>query len=537
MKTRNRLFALLSVLALVLAGLASYHLTPAQAGPDDRAEAQAQTRAKPKGTLKVTPAKKYVAGQALTLTGKLPAKGKRKIHVQFHMGRPGDNWGTVPGARGRTKKNGSFRLVAPAPSMFGITYRVAGAGGWRTVGREMDAPPQELSIWATESAQRPGEANAIHPVAGERFTVVVDTTPIRVGITGLQNLPIFKGRTLTLQRQVSGERWQTIGTTQVDGEGFGYFPVEEQAAGNVRYQVRQERIYTGRNRIGWRQSFPLTLQVQPAGSNPVAYRFPEKLPPQTGGNGPGRPPKQTARGRFGWYRPVFDYGWEWGEDYNSPPKDGSSKRGYWVPFTDGTGRAATHNGGLALFSSINGRAGTDDSGTTRATLRNNAMRYGRWETRVRWTNLEKRAQDYTIKVELLPNGVTGDACDTDAIVLGSWKAHSNTVTYGLARDGRYWKRSKTIKGWSSMGPLLAAEVRKSRITWFLNSQPVATMKTTKGLKNQPLAIRYSMEGGTGEHNTTKFYSDWVRAYPGDTGRSPVSKTRLKSAAGGFCDAG
>src|SRR6478609_305458 len=75
-------------------------------------------------SLAIDPTDFYVGGQAITFSGNIGVSGKRTITLQQNMMRPGDEWGDIDGFSRTTKKGGGFSFTYPAPSMFGICYRV-----------------------------------------------------------------------------------------------------------------------------------------------------------------------------------------------------------------------------------------------------------------------------------------------------------------------------------------------------------------------------------------------------------------------------
>ena len=77
----------------------------------------------------------YVGGQRLRWTGNVGHRGERRLVLQFNMGTAtGGSWSTVDGFAARTRADGSFSFVHPAPSMFNIRYRVK-AGQYVTPAR------------------------------------------------------------------------------------------------------------------------------------------------------------------------------------------------------------------------------------------------------------------------------------------------------------------------------------------------------------------------------------------------------------------
>ena len=111
------------------------------------------------------------------------------------MNRPGDQWFPVRGFSGTTAADGSFSFSFPAPAMGGIRFRVVGKGGRRDPAGE----PRGQGPGPDHVGRRPA------PSPGLPFTIAVDTTPSLVRRPETIGLPVFAGRTLTLQRRVDGD--------------------------------------------------------------------------------------------------------------------------------------------------------------------------------------------------------------------------------------------------------------------------------------------------------------------------------------------
>ena len=145
MRTLRRLAPPCALAQSRLAGAGSRAATDGDGWPGRRA-----LRA---GTLTTSPAV-YVGGQAITFTGSLGVAGVRTIGLQLHMNRPGDQWFAVRGFKAKTDANGGFRFAFPAPSMFGIRYRVV-SGKLATVPVAFNAKAQDLTMWV--AGEEPGE--------------------------------------------------------------------------------------------------------------------------------------------------------------------------------------------------------------------------------------------------------------------------------------------------------------------------------------------------------------------------------------------
>lgn len=289
--------------ALVAGLLLPATLTPAVAAAGDSSDAvraavrpvaQPASRA---ASLTVTPPI-YVAGQAVRFRGNVGKAGRRTVHLQSHMNRPGDTWLDVPDSTFRTSADGSFDFIFTAPSMFGISYRVAG-GGVATQGRLFNARPQEITL----TLQGANAADPFHAVAPLLpFTVVADTTPdVR---SALGTPPPIPGRTVLLQERTGGDRWRTIDRGTTDNAGHATFRVTPPLLGHRVLRARQERWTRDGSKIGWYASFPAYFSVLGLGKEQAAAPEPD-TPPVTGSAPAGR---RDPRARHGPQRGAADGG-------------------------------------------------------------------------------------------------------------------------------------------------------------------------------------------------------------------------------------
>jgi hypothetical protein len=482
-------------------------------------EAARQDKVLRGASLKVSP-KLYVGGQRLTYKGNLGRKGRRHIHLQWHMGRPGDSWRDVEGSGGRSYGDGRFKLRYISPSMFGIKVRVVGKGGLKTPARTLDPQSQELQLWVSNPVR-----------AGYPFTVHVDTTPTIPRRSDLPT-PAFAGRTLTLQKRFTGDSWTTVGTTRTDSRGMGSFTgVEWDGTGRPVYRVRQENFHVNGHRIGWFPSYPTYFAT--SGGRGSVGRSATAAPTGSSGDAAtarGKRPPKTAANSYGWGRSLWDFAWEWGESLSSRPYRGTDKRGRWADSSTGTGRVAKKNGELGLESQP-GYDGPGDWGTTRATLRGQPMRYGRWETKLRINSSESSRDDFGVVVELVPDGAPDTSCQT--VTVARVEPHSATLHIGAtAKEGsRRWTGTRSIGSLIGASATFAAEVTKSRISWFVNGRVIATLQNKDAVPGVPLTLRLSLEGGgpNQEMNRTAALFDWQRGYSLTKGRSLVSGQGLASA--------
>jgi hypothetical protein len=539
-----------TALALAVGALA-LTLAPASATPDEGSGATTPAAVTGRlaargGSLSFSP-QAYVGGQALTFSGRLPRTGSRRITLQQHMNRPGDEWFAVRGFSGTTAADGSFSFSFPAPAMGGIRFRVVSRGNRGVVATpavSLRAKAQDLTVWVAgadpTAARAPG-----HAVAGLPFTLSVDTTPSLVRRPETLGLPVFAGRTLTLQRRVDGATWQTLGTSVVLPDGMGYFPGVTEAAGTVVYRVRQEDVVAAGNRIGWIQSFPTYVTVLEAGQARVASAAGPRTTSPTSAPVPGPvagrrtagAASATASSRYGWYPTLWDYSWESGQSLTSPPDQGSVRTGWWQDYADGAGRVSRQNGGLYLDSQRNNAGGPGDFGTTRATLLGAAQAYGRWEVRLRLKSAEATAKDFRVLVELVPERPEDYACGRRNITLAEVAAHSGTLTFGARADTRQWTGTRSIPSLVHTSPAVAAEVAPDHITWFWDGRPIGTVKDADAVSDVPLTLRFSMVGDqVTEHNQTGVVSDWQRGFALGRGTQVRSGDSLRAGDLTTCEA-
>ncbi|GAA5145980.1 hypothetical protein GCM10023340_16210 [Nocardioides marinquilinus] len=527
---------LVKTAAAVAAGVLGLTLAPAQPATSLSAPAQVApeaTSARPAPApagLSVSP-KNFFGGQALTFRGRLPKAGQRPIRLEQHLNRPGDEWFPVEGFRGSTKPDGSFDFQFRAPSMFGISYRVR-SGALKTRKVTMTAKSQDLVMWVAGDRRDDPTSTAV-PVAGRPFQVVVDTTPDLRGRPDTHDLPVLEGRELTLQRRTAENEWRTIATGRADARGMGYFDGLTAPEGTTVYRVRQEDWFEGVTRIGWFPSFPTYVRV--AGSSAEARRLEraaarsrtERAAVRTERTARTAAPAarggtratQTASQRYGWTPAMWDFGWEAGQSLTSPPSGGRDPRGYWLDWSDGTGRAAKHNGGITLDSKQVAGPGTGDRGTVRATMQGNARAYGRWETRLRLKYDRDSGRDYKILVELVPEQASQYDCGAHNITLAETWSRSSTMRFGVRDGGRTWTGERRIGDIRHTVPALAVQVTPAHITWFLNGAPVGTVRDKSAVPGMPMTLRFSIVGrGSKEMKDLMVISDWQRGFTLERGK-------------------
>jgi hypothetical protein len=477
-----------------------------------------------RASLKVSPSSNYVAGQKITYTGSIGVRGKHRVKLQYHMNRPGDRWTDVDGFRGATTSSaGKFSFTFPAPSMWGISYRVV-SGRHVTPKYTFHAKSQEVLLEA-------GNDNRV--LAGQPFTVVVDTTPSQAGRADLPP-PVIPGRTVTLQRRVDGDRWQTIDQAPTDNAGFARFDLTEPTAGTVVYRAREENYTKDGNKIGWFPSFPTYVEVA---SSVLRGRAGEPDPtpaaPQAQVPLERRAGSPNASQNYGWGPALFDFAWEFGESLTSGPYRGTRRKGGWLDTSSGTGRANHINGGVGLDSQYGARGGPGDVGTTRLTLNGNAQTYGRWEIRMRSLSKEANAPggDFEVKMELVPDRASDYKCGAQNITIAEYRIHDRAVRVGAnaLADNRSWTYTKKSVSLENASHNFGVEVAKDHITWFLDGRPIASVKSKAAVSDVPLTLRLSLEGdGSAEMNRTRSIYDWQRAWPIGPGKHVTQGAKLQT---------
>jgi hypothetical protein len=492
-----------------------------------------QTAHAASGRLTVTPSS-YVGGQRLTWTGNVGHSGARPLVMQAHMGRPGDVWSTVEGFSSSTRADGSFAFTYPAPSMFNIRYRVK-AGSYVSPSRLFYAKTQELTIRVTgqpeNNTNEPGKVDS-----GRSFGVTVDTTPENIYRSpDSRGLPVFRGRVLTLQRRVDGDTWRTLDASTVNAKGLGYFSGLNEPDGVVVYRVRAENVFTNGNRIGWTQSFPLYVFVGRQAQNALQQSAVPVAPSMDTGQAPAAPDSAfgaTASQRYGWQPALWDFAWESGQSLSSRPARGTNRRGSWLDYSDGSGRAAKYNGGLSISSKRYNGAGAGDFGTTRATLQGNAATVGRWEASMRVRSAyERGGRAYNIAAELVPANASDYDCGSHNIQIASISPFSQRVRFGVRSPKYRWNGTAIASTTPLARPYrVAVELSKRHITWFLNGAPIGSVTDSAAIPGVPMTLRLSLEGdGQAEMNQTSLISDWQRGFPISTAPSTVSQKKLVRA--------
>ncbi len=505
--------ALAALLATLLSGVAPAATAGGRSAPD-RVAPNAAT-ASDRGTLSVTPTV-HMPGQAVRFQGNLGQPGRRPVHLQSHMGRPGDSWLDVPDSSFSTDARGDFDFLFPAPSMLRISFRVAG-GGLATSPYLFTARPQELTLTLDgEDADVP--FYSVLPL--RPFTVLADTTPpVR---SALGSPPPIPGRTVLLQERADGNRWRTIDHGVTDAQGHVTFQVAAPVLGARVLRARQQRWTVGRNEIGWYASFPAYFTVLGVGDRPGTTA--SRAAPAVAAAAPtSQDIRPTAARRYGWGLPLYDFAWESGQDLTTRPARGTRPRGTWLDTSDGTGRATPFNGGLVLQSKLR-HGGVGDLGTTTATLRGNSQAQGRWEFRLQGHHWETGPRPYRFLLELVPPGAPVVTCSPRSIVVADFTLGSPGMRLGVRSvdADSVWRRTLSDVALAESPFNVAVELTRSHITWFVDSRPVATLKSPKARLGTRLVPRLSLIGEQQEMNGAQVDSDWQRSWSLDHGQQVTS---------------
>lgn len=508
------------VLALTAAVLLTT-LAPSTPGPSASAAPAAAdaARLRTTGDLAITP-RVHLGGQAVRFTGTIGGSGRREVHLQLHMNRPGDSWTDVPDSTFRTDATGRFDFLFPAPSMFKISYRVVGDGR-ATAPYLFSAAPQEITLTTPYG----DPAWPFTRVAASRaFTVVADTTPDVRAILGVP--PALPGRVILLQQRV-GTGWRTVQRGAADADGQASFTVVAPASGTLVLRARQERWTGGKNAIGWFASFPAYFTVGSEGypgraAAPAARSTSTRAATTVAARSAARP---TAMERYGWGRPLWDYAWDRGQDLDAPPTRGTRLRGRWSATSDGTGRATQFNGGLFLQSKLE-HLGYGDLGTTTATMSGAARTTGRWEFRLQGYEWETDGRPYEVRVELVPLGAQLSSCSPEGILVAGATMDRPGLQLGVRARSRdvAWTRTDSRFEIGITPINVAVEVARDHVTWYVDGRPVGSLKGA--WSGARLVPRLSLVGVQAEMNGSQLVSDWQRGWTLEHGKQVRSGPAL-----------
>lgn len=504
----------------VLAGLLLAPLSPAHAG--SRASLSFQVRGGRTA---------YVAGQGLLLVGDLGVRGVHPISVESNLNRPGDRWLPLVGLtyRGRTRPDGTFELPIRAPGMFGISYRVVGAGH-ATPGVTFDARTQDVDLWVEGSQDytRPVQPTSLLP-----FAIVADTTPEFYRRPTTRGLPVLAGRDLTLLRRSSPGDWEVVSRTTVGPDGRGRFGGLTEPPGDHVYRVRAERWTREASDVGWTWSWPLDVHVLGLLELPSYEPEGERTPGNVAGQrGPERA-HANAASTHGWGAARWDYAWTAGQSLDDPPSRGTDRSGRWTETGTGLGRVVRHNGGLLVSSGKPVRDGRGDVGSTWAVLSGAAAPYGRWELPLSLAVGETRSSDYDVVAQLVPTSGADRPC-ADTITIARWTGLGRRMTIAAAHGGRAWSRTLDTEGVGHDIPIVGVEVAPDHVTWFLDGRPIGSVRSRQAAPGRPLTLRLGLEGDPSEHDSSELASDWQRSYALGPGRPVTRAPALRTGTRAGC---
>lgn len=463
----------------------------------------------------------YVAGQGLLLYGSLGVRGVRKVVVEAHLNRPGDTWQPLPGGvaySGRTRANGFYSISIEAPSMFDISYRVR-SGALTSPATVFDAKTQDVDLWVEGSTD---DSRPAQPVVSEPFVILADTTPKLYKRPTTRGLPVLEGRPVTLLRRSSPSRWDTVARGRVGADGTVRFPgLVEQAAGDVVYRARVEAWREHGSDVGWTWSWPLPVHVRAPEEEPVHVEVGSPVPgKQVEGRGPAAK-NDNAASTYRWGAFRWNYDWTRGEGLDAAPILGSDRSGRWTEVSTGLGRVIRMNGGLQVSSGKLVRDGRGDHGTTSALLRGAAASTGRWEAPLSLTAAEKKDAAYDAVLELVAADGAAEPC-APVVTIARWTGLERTMTIGVDRGSDRWRRTVRTAGPAYSIPIVAVEMSKTHLTWFVNGRPVGSVRGRGAWPGVPMTLRMSLVGDEREHNNTSLFSDWQRSYELAPGRTVTS---------------
>lgn len=474
-------------------------------------------------SLSVSPANgQFTAGQQLTLTGSMGKRGKRDVHVQSNMMRPGDIWRDISGTTARTNTAGNFTIQMPAPAMYGIALRVT-SGSRSTPSFTSQVLHQGLGLSVDGGNDRLEQDQGI---AGIPLTITARSLSVAA----------LAGRPVTLQRRVNGTQWTHVADGQLDATGTVSWTTTPTAAGVEVFRAVADDWTGGGSRVGWFPSFPhyvTVLAEAPAEGDAQARTTaaePTSMPFESSRPARAAPPAQATAGRtYRWGSARFDFDWEYGESLTSKPGIATVPRGRWIDSSSGTGRAALYNGALQM--DVGSSTAYGPLGNTVAHLSGNAQPYGRWETRVQPMGFGAPGTGFALHVQLVPADSAKARCGNQAITVFRVSPGAPEPQIGaLSSSGGSWTRQVPGVTANNAFHAYAVEVTPKKITWFVDGKVVGKVSDPEAISGEPLTVRVSTEAVATQSRVqgARTLVDWVRAWPTGTGsktRGGVSLTR------------
>ena len=180
----------------------------------------------------------------------------------------------------------------------------------------------------------------------------------------------------------------------------------------------------------------------------------------------------------------------------------------------GRGEVQNQNGMLTL--------NTTSRGTLTATRVAAGSRVGRWEIRLRSRRYESDGTDYRVTTSLVPRRRAQGHCGGQDVMLEDYRTDdtapeagvrlgvrtlpdlSHTATEPVLAGDTAAPRSE---GWHTY----AVEVRRKRISWFVDAHVVRTETRPEALSGVAMTVRFAMVGVKGEDmNRSRMQMDWLR---------------------------
>lgn len=153
------------------------------------------------------------------------------------------------------------------------------------------------------------------------------------------------------------------------------------------------------------------------------------------------------------------------------------------------------------------------STTVTATLSGHDRTYGRWEARVRGRNYPAGGQPYTLYWELVPSSQSYH-CGAGNLELGQYTLGTNTLQVHLRTlPDNDFTLTKTLQLSHQEFHTYAVEITPDHISWFVDTQVVATERLPAALAGVPYEVRFRVQGVPGARmNKGRMQMDWVRYY-------------------------
>jgi hypothetical protein len=234
----------------------------------------------------------------------------------------------------------------------------------------------------------------------------------------------------------------------------------------------------------------------------LALALPIAVAPASQAHHADPPGPVNAQTTYGWGKPA------WQDDFVGPRKKIWAVRA-------GTGNVQTQHGMLTL--------NTGGSKTTAATLRKKGHATGRWEIRLRQRVYESGHTAYRVRTELIPAGNRAQHCGARNIALESFKLGGNRAhLYIRNRPNLSFNAHTGLNLGRDVWHTFAVEVRKKRISWFVDAHVLRTERRPAALSGVPFTVRFSMVARKGQRmNQSRMQMDWLRYF---TLRKPNKKS-------------